>query len=258
MRKGCSGSGFVYEGETLVGVALGVDACAEHECGIKQLMEMFEMDRSATGIAKRLIHAHPVEWYQNDKVGGFASNWPGERRNLDHLLLCMEWVEPYVIFKGKPNERHSGGGFQGAWDEGEFAAFSDKPEEIALLKEIYEHIVKDDAILMMAKGAWVMSGGLAIGIASRMPERTKQEWEDFDQKQKRLKAAVAKTGIEEYLKKCGKTYFALRGEFKDETEKELTFLLNPMEQHKYNWGWYSLDDLIAWGENTGRVVKVPK
>ena len=35
----------------------------------------------------------------------------------------------------------------------------------------------------------------------------------------------------------------------------LRFWLNPKEQSIYSMGWYSLEDLIAWANETGPVIK---
>lgn len=240
-------------------MSLGIDACAEHEIGIKKMLEIFGCKTDRTGVAKRKIHKHPVAWLQNEKFGGFTSgrieDWDGKPITIDYLLKhFVEYTESHTLFAGSKKERTYGGGLQCAWDDEEFAAFADNPEDIARLKQIYDAFMKDDIILFMTGGGW-MGNGMAIGIASRMPKEITDKWEVFDQKQIRLKKAVAATDIESYLRKCGKHYFALRGEFTDETEKELTFFLNPMDQYKHNYGWFSLEDLITWGEDKGRVVK---
>lgn len=35
---------------------------------------------------------------------------------------------------------------------------------------------------------------------------------------------------------------------------EVRFWLNPVDQHRYAVGWYSIDDLIAWLDESGPIV----
>ena len=61
------------------------------------------------------------------------------------------------------------------------------------------------------------------------------------------------THIEEILKKANKKYYALSPSYDE--NGNLRFWLNPKEQSIYSMGWYSLEDLIAWANETGSVIK---
>lgn len=83
------------------------------------------------------------------------------------------------------------------------------------------------------------------------------DWSEIEKEQREYLAIwdeVAATRIEEMLKKAGKGYFALSRPRKNDAG-ELTMWLNPMEQHKYESGWYTIKQLEDWAKDKGPVMK---
>lgn len=70
----------------------------------------------------------------------------------------------------------------------------------------------------------------------------------------RLKEVVDKTNIYSILENAGKKYFALSVKWKDEKREDIIFWLNPMEQDKYNYGWFTINDLKDWAQNKGKII----
>jgi hypothetical protein len=73
-----------------------------------------------------------------------------------------------------------------------------------------------------------------------------------------LKNAAKATGIEDYLKAKWRRWFALSPRWANEEKTEVKFWLNPMDQHIYEAGWYSVEQLMEWVEDRGPVMKKPK
>ena len=74
---------------------------------------------------------------------------------------------------------------------------------------------------------------------------------DVDKEDYELQKAVDKTKIVETLKKANKEYYALEPRFFDGV---LKFWLNPKEQSKYNYGWFTVDELLLWTKNEGPIM----
>jgi len=36
----------------------------------------------------------------------------------------------------------------------------------------------------------------------------------------------------------------------------VVFWLNPTEQHKYNFGWFNIEDLTDWASDKGKIIMV--
>jgi hypothetical protein len=68
-----------------------------------------------------------------------------------------------------------------------------------------------------------------------------------------MRDAADGTGIREYLEAKGKKFFALTPTWKDDQKKEIVFWLNPVG-HLYNFGWFTVQDLVEWGKEEGRVI----
>jgi hypothetical protein len=68
------------------------------------------------------------------------------------------------------------------------------------------------------------------------------------------------TKIEEKIKKADLRYFALSPRWCNDGEKTRTkypivFWLNPHDQHIYNSGWFTVEELEQWISKTGPVLK---
>ena len=121
------------------------------------------------------------------------------------------------------------------------------------LKELYDAFVNLDVAVGVAPSEVFKNGGLKFCIKSKMPEDTIQSIKEADLDYIALQKAVEKTKIKEILKKAGKEYFALSPRWKDDNKKEVIFWLNPMEQDKNNFGWFTVADLKDWANNKGKI-----
>jgi hypothetical protein len=99
-----------------------------------------------------------------------------------------------------------------------------------------------------------MMGGLTFGIASKIKEYD-EAWKKSDISQYKLHKASEATGIEEYLRKHGKEYFALSPRWANDEETEIKWYLNPLRQSKYNFGNFNLEELKQWAHDEGPVIK---
>jgi len=234
----------------LIGVGLGSDFCAEHEWGIKKLKNRFKIDDTKDGIEKRAITTSNV----------FAGDFIYEKTKY-YFLTSYEnkYCKDEKDYKNRIR-RYLGvlqydKEITSAWDEEDFV-FAVKDKSIRdLIKESFDNL--DILIFLGGRGPF-NNGSLNIVIKSRFPEEEAETMLQSDLSYKRLIKAVEKTGIVEKLKKAGKGYHALSPKWKDETEKEIIYWLNPYEQNVNNSGWVTEKDLHDWIKNKGVIIKDKK
>lgn len=92
-------------------------------------------------------------------------------------------------------------------------------------------------------------------LDSRVAPQVRADVLATDREHKRLLAAAAATGIEQRLKAAKRGWYALSPGWVDERKQEVHFFLNPMEQPRYNHGWFTVAELDAWAAGHGPVMK---
>jgi hypothetical protein len=263
MRRGTQGKGIhrLKDG-TLLGVNLGADFTAEHEWGIKRLRDLYEIDDTAEGIERRKIRHCPKEHILFDAVRLEKTTWWGlisftyplsrdEIRLLDRSTVGNCELTPYRIDE-----------ITGAWDERSFG-FLTSDESIA--REMHTALESLDLCIGLFNGeAWnpFSRSGLGLLIASRIPAEVQEQWLASDRDGRALTTASAGTGIADRLKKAGIRYYALSPKWtKDirgkttKTQHPVIYWLNPCEQDRNNYGWFTVEQLDQWIVGKGPIPK---
>ena len=147
----------------------------------------------------------------------------------------------------------------GAWDEGGFILIAHSDHAKEMLAELENGLRSGDfAVWIDDSNNRVRHGGLTVAMASRVPLTEQESMERKDRDQAELKAAAADTGIEQRLKAAGKKWHALKpswaGDLHD-TAHKVIFFLNPADQRIYEHGWFTVEQLDAWIEGHGPVLK---
>lgn len=250
MREGRNNGLLILEGE-LVGINLGADYCAEHEWGIKGIKSKLGIDSSKLGLEQRKMSRqssdlHWLEKFQlnkNDKKD--KSRWSGI-----YFQHIYNGDEPYIRASAYGND------FLTLWCEDGFCALSSDPTKIEQLKTVHDAFSNNDIAIWLGGGGPFQNAGLCVAIASKLPKEITDGWHEHDVEHNQLMADFHATGIEEKLKKAGKSYFALSP--RREEDGSLVFWLNPMEQKIHNYGWFKLAELEAWARNEGPILQSNK
>lgn len=248
MRRAGYNSSFIFDNNVLVGVILEADFTAEHEFGINNLKEAFGITENPRrfGIKNRVAHQVPKHVYYQ------------ENNEYAVLMVLKSWHrDANCCFKLYDNELYLDNGFAGAWDGSSFGIKVTK-ENIPYLKEIYHAILDKNIIIMIGgKSQNLYRGGLFIGILDKIPETAKIDLYNSDRDWYNLTCDAKKTGIYQKLEKAGKKYYALSPAYtnKNNTKYKVHFFLNPREQHLYNFGWFTVEELEDWAQNKGPVCK---
>ena len=238
--------------DKLVGFNLGADFCAEHEWGIKGIVREFGVDGNKVGIDGRMVTVIPKSLIYKDVT---------YEKMKCHLLVLVPYYYREEDLKITKNVlrtwelytyRLEETGITTAWDEKSFAILVTDKYKYEL-KELYEAFLNLDVAVGIAPSGVFNNGGLKFCIKSKLPEETIQSIKDADLDYLALQKAVEKTGIKKILDNARCRYYALSPRWKDDNKNEVIFWLNPMEQDKNNYGWFTVKDLKDWAKGKGKI-----
>ena len=250
MRRGMSPS-FIHNDEgKIIGVNLSSDFTAEHERGIKRLKEAFGIPLDGTTRKNFGIGGRAVTVFRE------AMLFLDKGKTHTCLLFNLYGRAKEIDWRNHPELCVGQGDIAAAWSDGDFGIITKNPYKI--LTELYEAFKRKDVCIMLGGGQFIENPGLLVVIASEIPKRIDEDLRRQDSSNFRLQEAVEKTNIRQILKEAGKKCLALEPKWKDKDEKEIQFWLNPYDQQNNNYGWFTLQDLLDWVQDKGRIPKKEK
>ena len=242
MKEGETDAGFIYHEGKLLGLNLGWQYAAEHECGIRRIREDFGVDFNGVGVEGRVIHKVPENF----------GSWSGvlRRRGSKDTVNCKGFGPKERLDWYFGEMQLSPEGLFTAWSDRSFAAVSTNIEAVEEILKAFENL---DICFSMGRGSGPLANaGLVIAIGSALPAEILDNWAQESLEARALKHDATKTGIEDRLRKAKKQFWALEPRRRG---AQVIFWLNPMDQHLYQAGWYTVEDLDKWIAGTGPVLK---
>lgn len=284
MRKAFKGGWLVSNKGEIIGVSLGADYCAEHEWGIKGIKRAFGIkdDDAVFGIEKRRITKLPENnrFFSDEKAKeAFVFKEAGTKKMPEAFLIYSQWDaneftehRELTMYKYDPKRNEERDNFVAAWSEGDFGIHVRGVENVNKLREIWTAFQNKDIAIWLGGGGVFQNAGLSFGIVSRVPEPLKEIMRAKDEDTFKLRQAAEATGLEAYLKskRVHKEYAIsepawlalspawINEEAKHRSKHPVMFWLNHMEQDKNNYGWFTVEELMKWGEGRGPVIKTAK
>ena len=263
---------WVEKGDSTLGISLGYDFCAEHEWGVRPLEEKLgvwdgdpkteskifgerrHLVTNSTSISmKEVTTSYIKKENKTKKTEGtlwMLTSAPDLDRLVEQYLTGSSYLLERVF---EENE------ILACWSDSNFLVFSTEKEKMDQLYVAF----KTDRILM-----WPPAGEFFEGKGLTFIDKVKLNIEEPDysnfliESQKDYKdlwSEVDKTHIFKKLEKAGCRFYACSPKrLSSESESKLVdirFWLNPMEQDKYNYGWYTLEELEAWAKGEGPILK---
>jgi hypothetical protein len=296
MRSSASTQLVGEEGQKPISILLEHNWCSEHEHGVSTLrrrcggMSDEEANNKRVCDFSRIrIKPEDVIWYEEKGLAVLGiddlrfRNWNFSEKDLKRYKLkigdpvAKAWAaasydlgipkkltKKDLTEKWKPRQTHS------AWDESSFGIVSREPEIIEFLKLLKDAMLKGDAVLHISTtgNPFKPVSGLLLGIESLVPQEMKDGFKAGYENIYKLKDAAEKTGIAKRLEQAKKRHYCLdpkwsteikstkNGEIK--TTYPVIFWLNPCEQHIYDAGWYTVEQLDQWIKNEGIILKANK
>lgn len=275
MRAGMKPEWLVV-GDTMIGISLGADYCAEHEWGIGQLKHTLGIDGAKArysrervqytkphGLPRRTITRHEaVKMFEHDNKAAlvcYDSYWFGR---------FEEYASKHGIAKAMkeslPSELRPGRELSAAWDEGSFGIYGEGVNA-ARIKELAKAFESNNIAIWIGGTAIPVfeNGGLVVAIADRIPAENVEMLRDSDVKAEELQKASDATGIIKRLEAAKRTFFAcsprwLSKEFKPQGKDKksahpVIYWLNPTEQDENNYGYFTVEELDQWIAGTGPI-----
>lgn len=239
--------------EQFLGVNLGWDFTSEHEWGIERLQKSLCIDPeySKLGAERRLVRCVDEEKVQYAEKNGVA--YFGYF-SIYSEISDDELVDRILRFLDRDRGREEKE-LRSAWNSSGFCMSTTKVEYARKLRDA---LLSKDLLVYLGKNSGYGNPGLMIVIKSYLPEEVDENWKALDENSIELAKADEATGIKKRLEEAGKRFYALAPRWSPldpEKEGALQYWLNPVDQHLYNHGWYSVKDLEAWIKGEGPIMK---
>ena len=261
----------------VTGVSFGSDATTEHGCGINPLhLQLGVAAGHVEGRQQRTDFQKWKEAKEQKTLKGYARRLFGvdpqippmgmDKRYITKLPSSLRWVEKdgnagflcysreFAItalvekFAGYLDRRDLACG----WSDEGFIALAKGQDNIDRLRVVFDAVQRKDAVI--GSFSVPQHRGIAILIASRVPDSTRAVMLDQDREAFELEKRVDATGIVNYVEAAGKRFSAL-GKGSVDGNNVLSIWLNPYDQDKYNFGWFTVEELQQWCEDKGPVIK---
>ncbi|MFG6082250.1 hypothetical protein ACEUZ9_002894 [Paracoccus litorisediminis] len=252
------------------GLSLGHGYCAEHESGIAGIRAIFGQVENADPQAVSGFDVFATKALAADSP--FLGTWERKKATktipAEFRLVAGDWRNVAELTapgkqRGLPGT-HTSIGFSAAWSDRGFCIRAFSEEAIALLRDIHQAILSGDMLLSMSGSSNPFGRATpCLSIRSRVPASLEQDLISKQQDARRLAEASKATGIEARLAAAGRKYFALKPHFGSAsvdtklrpTAHPVVYFLNPMEQQRFNFGWFTVEELDAWVAGNGPVIK---
>lgn len=260
--------------EGLVGISLGFDHCGQHEWGIAGILSALAVELPALplGVQDRAIRRMPSQLTLTE-----YTHKPRDKRRKGYpaaflLLEPAHWNWAHrddapqgadklkstdCSFYGEPNDKHwrENDDLATSWNCEGFCIHVRGTKNIARLKELHAAFSTLDIAVAVPWAHAFLRGGLSFTIPSRMPQADKDAVYAQDAAFKKLCEAAQATGIEAELEKAG-IRAALRPDWFDrEVQDEVVFFVNPSDQRKYDYGWFTVEELRLATTGQGPMMK---
>lgn len=251
------------------GIFLAADYTSEHENGIKGISLDFGFKEYPDYFSEAKVTSDFMNLFSKEFIS-IETIYPPKGKVMKlktkHKLLCssMEAREDLDWVKNLTKRYTEDTLITGAYDERAFALCGHTSEGVALIDEMVEAFRRKDVSIWLSGSLNPFGrGGIAFGITSRIPEELTSLYDERKEAQRDLEARAKATGIEDRITAVyGKQYALSPGKVLKSTVRgdvitrhDVMFFLNPTNQKDHDSGWYTVEDLEAWIEGKGPVIK---
>lgn len=271
MRRCGKSPSFVEDDGKVLGITLPADYCAEHEWGIEKLNNLFGItkenkvgleSRQATKVPNKEKDSWNYRDFMYEEKNGMAALTVGfhifQSKNEKEKTLFDQL--PYEL-QNRVNSK-SEEFIEGAWCEESFGILVKGENNIKKLRLVRDAIESINVAIFLGGGRNIFeNAGLVIAFVDTFPADSALEMKQKDEDRINLHEAAKATGIEE--KVCaalkgdfgGKPFYALSPRWKSNqnTKHKVVFWLNPTDQQKNNYGWFTVEELEQWIEGKGPI-----
>lgn len=276
MRRGANNCWLTTDDGVYMGINLGSDFVAEHEWGIDDLKSILDVPKNFDNI------------YGIERRRCFATDKKTIALKVEKDVYNLLVMREYKLknFIEKPVESNCSGisffsndSVVTAWDGESLIVRVKGDDNVEKLKILHQSLLAGGCAIWLGGGGFLMNAGLCLAIIDAVPEKSLKVMKDADLDREKLLVAAEKTGIRKKIeeandfwrkmeevssgrrvyssdKKWG--YYALSPKWATKEERRKTkhpvvFWLNPMDQEKNNYGWFTVEELQQWFEDKGPI-----
>ncbi len=259
-----------------VGVHLAPNGVGQHSMGIDWLLRRIgAVDADAYGLREfdgHVVRSMP-EWTRRDvsheeRLSLDVGPRP-KRFSSTSSILCVEGSVEHAL--GETVRYSPNSVVTGAWDDSSFAVRGWDDEGRRIVDMLQEALETLDVAVWVSGDIDFGHGHFCVVRRSTLPDATVRAFDDDVAASRRLHDAAAATGIHERLAGIGpmtplgrmRSYYALSPAWIDaETARRslhpVKFFLNPAEQDRNNFGWFTVEELDQWIAGQGPIPKNPR
>lgn len=294
MRKAFNDYRYLIHNNEFIGISLGYDFCAEHEWGIRGILNAFkipEKSKKNLGIKSRTITKCPKNllfkkegkyavlwvaknsWQTNKIIEKLPDNLMDYKKKLDR---DEKWNEKYLEENGEEKDL-----MLSMWDENGFAIAVKGVNEIQWLEILYNEFKKKNiAITYLNIGGNnpFANSSLSLLIVDKLPMTVIEGFYNTDKKyfglieyEKKIGMTKLKEnkkgsyGKENYFMACSPRWI----DYEDETHREkrkkelktkydIQYWINYSDDD-HNYGWYTVEEIKKWLSTDGlKLTQVRK
>jgi hypothetical protein len=273
------------EDGTPCGISLGFDFCAEHEMGRDSMDRALGLGHAGkTGLKQYL--ARPLacddlrlSLYERQKA---TKTIAPETRMTFHISpeTAQAMAHPKCNRMSLPSAYIRDGkcddALKASWSKDGFCIRAFGYVERDMVRKLHAAALSGDLLVSSAGSNNPFErGGLCLTILSQIPQSIHDQVSAAEVEQQKLQDAIEKTDIKDTIKNAGLNWFALKGDWstrfktiirdvedsddkripRPATDHPVMFFLNPRDQGKYNSGWFTVEELEAWAQGQGPVLK---
>jgi len=261
------------------GICLGADFTAEHEHGIdklKQDLGIPKNDLAVYGIAKRQMTCVPENrtlFYKEGDTsmflyGRYVQDFPKTIAEVKKRLCNELLISNQKLKLGT------------AWDEGSFGIIVEGQRNQTCLEELHSAFLQKRVALWFGGGQTFGNPGLCVGIVDAIPQEHLDALYESDKKYHGLIMESERIGIVQRIDELNRLYqegkkwsimdapfgyYALSPKWfeggthnKRKSQYKVMYWLNPMNQNRVNYGYFTVEELEQWLQGKGPIPMTEK
>ena len=276
MRRATKDTGWLIQpgGTEPYGFSLGFDFCAEHEAGTPYLKAALGIVQKhiPIGVEDRTVTKVPQELQFFEHEAGVRDKRVKKTMPAALLYCCdvfdyssapvdlreralklgvgfdVDFTDPKWYDPAKHDVVVAWSGHSG------FAVHVRGEANVQRLKTLFEAFKECRVSLADASNQAFSRKALALVMNKRLSPEMLSTVREKDLEYLRLHQAKDATGVETLLREKGKRWHALSPAWREGEGSELIYFLNPWEQKKYAYGWFTTEELRQWAHDSGPVV----
>ncbi len=272
MRKAYSDTELVEEDGKIIGIALGYDYCAEHEWGIKGIVQKLGikgLSNKTLGYKSRINNQVPKSLVFGTSIVN------GKKIKAALIMWSLDYDEKYTKFDWKMLPRDLEGNNRttlskddkssviAAWGEGDFGIVVEGEKNVEFLEKLYKAFQNKNVLVGTFKKLKAFCNpSLTFLIKDLLPAGVEEEMVVQDKKSFELQKIIKKLNLEERLRKADKFnsddydgIICASPSWNNKKDRNTKHPVAVWINADKNYGWYTVEEVESFiKDKTGKQL----